>query len=75
LGRSGDLSNLLLSEKIGNQRATFYKINRGDLLRITDLRTNYQVIHYRLRNFFADIHLHARFLEEYYSYLKNGGLR
>jgi lipoyl(octanoyl) transferase len=28
-GKSGDLSNLLLSENNGNQRTTFYKINRG----------------------------------------------
>jgi lipoyl(octanoyl) transferase len=43
-------------------RATFYKINRGVILRITDL-ANCRLSIIDLENFFTDIHKYLRFLE------------
>ena len=65
LGKSGDMSNLLLDEKqLEEKGATFYKINRGGDI-------NYhgpgQIVGYPildLDNFFTDIHKYLRFLEE-----------
>ena len=65
LGKSGAISNLLLSEKqleaIG---ATFYKINRGGDI---TYHGPGQIVGYPildLENFFTDIHKYLRFLEE-----------
>jgi lipoyl(octanoyl) transferase len=65
LGKSGDLSNLLLSEKqLKTKEATFYKINRGGDI---TYHGPGQIVGYPildLENFFTDIHKYLRFLEE-----------
>lgn len=65
LGKSGDLSNLLLSEKQLEQKgASFYKINRGGDI---TYHGPGQIVGYPildLENFFTDIHKYLRFLEE-----------
>jgi lipoyl(octanoyl) transferase len=65
LGKSGDLSNLLLSEKeLESKGATFYKINRGGDI---TYHGPGQVVGYPildLENFFTDIHKFLRFLED-----------
>lgn len=65
LGKSGDLSNLLLSEKqLEDKGATFYKINRGGDI---TYHGPGQIVGYPildLENFFTDIHKYLRFLEE-----------
>jgi lipoyl(octanoyl) transferase len=65
LGKSGDLSNLLLSEKqLIDKGATFYKINRGGDI---TYHGPGQIVGYPildLENFFTDIHKYLRFLEE-----------
>jgi lipoyl(octanoyl) transferase len=65
LGKSGDLSNLLLSEKqLETKGATFYKINRGGDI---TYHGPGQIVGYPildLENFFTDIHKYLRFLEE-----------
>lgn len=65
LGKSGDLTNLLLSEKqLANKGATFYKINRGGDI---TYHGPGQIVGYPildLENFFTDIHKYLRFLEE-----------
>jgi lipoyl(octanoyl) transferase len=65
LGKSGDLSNLLLSEKqLENKGARFYKINRGGDI---TYHGPGQIVGYPildLENFFTDIHKYLRFLEE-----------
>lgn len=65
LGKSGDLTNLLLSEKqLEEKGATFYKINRGGDI---TYHGPGQIVGYPildLENFFTDIHKYLRFLEE-----------
>lgn len=65
LGKSGDLSNLLLNEKqLEAKGATFYKINRGGDI---TYHGPGQIVGYPildLENFFTDIHKYLRFLEE-----------
>ena len=65
LGKSGVLSNLLLSEKqLADKGATFYKINRGGDI---TYHGPGQIVGYPildLENFFTDIHKYLRFLEE-----------
>lgn len=65
LGKSGDLSNLLLSEKqLTEKGATFYKTNRGGDI---TYHGPGQIVGYPildLENFFTDIHKYLRFLEE-----------
>ncbi|APY08917.1 lipoyl(octanoyl) transferase [Winogradskyella sp. J14-2] len=65
LGKSGDLSNLLLSEEqLAGKGATFYKINRGGDI---TYHGPGQIVGYPildLDNFFTDIHKYLRFLEE-----------
>ncbi|ESU29296.1 lipoyltransferase [Flavobacterium limnosediminis JC2902] len=65
LGKSGDLSNLLLSEKqLAEKEATFYKINRGGDI---TYHGPGQIVGYPildLENFFTDIHKYLRLLEE-----------
>ncbi len=65
LGKSGDFSNLLLSEEqLAEKRATFYKINRGGDI---TYHGPGQVVGYPildLENFFTDIHKYLRLLEE-----------
>ena len=65
LGKSGDFSNLLLSEKqLEAKGATFYKINRGGDI---TYHGPGQIVGYPildLENFFTDIHKYLRFLEE-----------
>lgn len=65
LGKSGDLSNLLLSEKqLEAKGATFYKINRGGDI---TYHGPGQIVGYPildLENFFTDIHKYLRYLEE-----------
>ena len=65
LGKSGDVSNLLLSEKqLEKKGATFYKINRGGDI---TYHGPGQIVGYPLldlENFFTDIHKYLRFLEE-----------
>ena len=65
LGKSGDLKNLLLSEKqLESKGATFYKINRGGDI---TYHGPGQIVGYPildLDNFFTDIHKYLRFLEE-----------
>jgi len=65
LGKSGDFSNLLLSEKqLELKGATFYKINRGGDI---TYHGPGQIVGYPildLENFFTDIHKYLRFLEE-----------
>ncbi|WP_108805266.1 lipoyl(octanoyl) transferase LipB [Aquimarina sp. Aq107] len=65
LGKSGDISNLLLDEEQLKQKgATFYKINRGGDI---TYHGPGQIVGYPildLDNFFTDIHKYLRFLEE-----------
>lgn len=65
LGKSGDLTNLLLNEKqLAEKGATFYKINRGGDI---TYHGPGQIVGYPildLENFFTDIHKYLRFLEE-----------
>ena len=65
LGKSGDVSNLLLSEKqLEAKGAAFYKINRGGDI---TYHGPGQIVGYPildLDNFFTDIHKYLRFLEE-----------
>jgi lipoyl(octanoyl) transferase len=65
LGKSGDLSNLLLTEtQLEERGATFYKINRGGDI---TYHGPGQIVGYPildLENFFTDIHKYLRLLEE-----------
>ena len=65
LGKSGDMANLLLSEKqLEKKGASFYKINRGGDI---TYHGPGQIVGYPildLENFFTDIHKYLRFLEE-----------
>lgn len=65
LGKSGDMSNLLLSEEeLAQKEAAFYKINRGGDI---TYHGPGQIVGYPildLDNFFTDIHKYLRFLEE-----------
>lgn len=65
LGKSGDMSNLLLNEsQLLEKEATFYKINRGGDI---TYHGPGQIVGYPildLDNFFTDIHKYLRFLEE-----------
>ena len=65
LGKSGDLSNLLLNEnQLKEKGATFYKINRGGDV---TYHGPGQIVGYPildLENFFTDIHKYLRLLEE-----------
>ncbi len=65
LGKSGDVSNLLLNEdQLTQKGATFYKINRGGDI---TYHGPGQIVGYPildLDNFFTDIHKYLRFLEE-----------
>ncbi len=65
LGKSGDVSNLLLDEQqLTEKGATFYKINRGGDI---TYHGPGQIVGYPildLDNFFTDIHKYLRFLEE-----------
>ena len=65
LGKSGDMSNLLISEdQLKAKEATFYKINRGGDI---TYHGPGQVVGYPildLENFFTDIHKYLRLLEE-----------
>lgn len=65
LGKSGDMSNLLLSEEqLKVKGATFYKINRGGDI---TYHGPGQIVGYPildLDNFFTDIHKYLRLLEE-----------
>ncbi|MHA7058630.1 lipoyl(octanoyl) transferase LipB [Aquimarina sp. M1] len=65
LGKSGDISNLLLNEEqLQKKGATFYKINRGGDI---TYHGPGQIVGYPildLDNFFTDIHKYLRFLEE-----------
>ena len=64
LGKSGDFSNLLLTEQqLAEKGATFYKINRGGDI---TYHGPGQVVGYPildLENFFTDIHKYLRLLE------------
>lgn len=65
LGKSGDLANLLLTEKqLEAKEAKYYKINRGGDI---TYHGPGQIVGYPildLENFFTDIHQYLRFLEE-----------
>ncbi|RXR33123.1 lipoyl(octanoyl) transferase LipB [Flavobacterium piscinae] len=65
LGKSGDLSNLLLNEnQLAEKGATFHKINRGGDI---TYHGPGQIVGYPildLENFFTDIHKYLRLLEE-----------
>ncbi len=65
LGKSGDISNLLLSEEqLAKKGAKFYKINRGGDI---TYHGPGQIVGYPildLENFFTDIHKYLRLLEE-----------
>lgn len=65
LGKSGDISNMLLNEaQLEAKGATFYKINRGGDI---TYQGPGQIVGYPildLDNFFTDIHKYLRFLEE-----------
>ncbi len=65
LGKSGDISNLLISEdKLAEIGATFYKNNRGGDI---TYHGPGQIVGYPildLENFFTDIHKYMRLLEE-----------
>ena len=65
LGKSGDVSNLLVNEEqLKQKNATFYKINRGGDI---TYHGPGQVVGYPildLENFFSDIHKYLRLLEE-----------
>lgn len=65
LGKSGDVSNLLLNEKqLQEKKATFYKINRGGDITYhgPGQLVGYPILD--LENFFTDIHKYLRLLEE-----------
>lgn len=65
LGKSGDLSHLLLSEKeLVEKEAIFYKVNRGGDITYhgPGQLVGYPILD--LDNFFTDIHRYLRFLEE-----------
>lgn len=65
LGKSGDISNLLLNEEqLKEKGATFYKINRGGDITYhgPGQLVGYPILD--LDNFFTDIHKYLRFLEE-----------
>lgn len=65
LGKSGDLSNLLLNEKqLESKGANFYKINRGGDITYhgPGQLVGYPILD--LENFFTDIHKYLRLLEE-----------
>ncbi|QLG45926.1 lipoyl(octanoyl) transferase LipB [Costertonia aggregata] len=65
LGKSGDIGNLLVGEKVLEEKgAKFYKINRGGDI---TYHGPGQIVGYPildLDNFFTDIHKYLRFLEE-----------
>jgi len=65
LGKSGDISNLLVNEaQLKEKNATFYKVNRGGDI---TYHGPGQIVGYPildLDNFFTDIHKYLRFLEE-----------
>lgn len=65
LGKSGDMTNLLLNEdQLQEKEAVFYKINRGGDI---TYHGPGQIVGYPildLENFFTDIHKYLRFLEE-----------
>ena len=65
LGKSGDMSNLLVDEaQLKAKNATFYKVNRGGDI---TYHGHGQIVGYPildLDNFFTDIHKYLRFLEE-----------
>ncbi len=65
LGKSGDMSNLLLNEQqLKDKGASFYKINRGGDI---TYHGPGQIVGYPildLENFFTDIHKYLRLLEE-----------
>ena len=65
LGKSGDMGNLLVDEKVLEEKnAKFYKINRGGDI---TYHGPGQIVGYPildLDNFFTDIHKYLRFLEE-----------
>ena len=65
LGKSGDISHLLINkEQLKQKNATFYKINRGGDI---TYHGPGQVVGYPildLENFFSDIHKYLRLLEE-----------
>ena len=65
LGKSGDMSNLLLDEnQLAEKNASFYKVNRGGDI---TYHGPGQIVGYPildLENFFTDIHKYLRFLEE-----------
>jgi lipoyl(octanoyl) transferase len=76
LGKSGDISNLLINEsQLERRGAKFYKINRGGDI---TYHGPGQIVGYPildLDNFFTDIHKYLRFLEEVIILtLKNYGL-
>lgn len=65
LGKSGDVSHLLLDEKaLEEKEATYYKINRGGDITYhgPGQLVGYPILD--LDNFFTDIHLYLRTLEE-----------
>lgn len=65
LGKSGDISNLLLTEEqLAAKDATFYKINRGGDITYhgPGQLVGYPILD--LDNFFTDIHKYLRYLEE-----------
>ena len=65
LGKSGELSHLLLDEKgLSEKKATFYKINRGGDITYhgPGQLVGYPILD--LENFFTDIHKYLRILEE-----------
>jgi lipoyl(octanoyl) transferase len=65
LGKSGDMSNLLVDEaQLREKNASFYKVNRGGDI---TYHGPGQIVGYPildLDNFFTDIHKYLRFLEE-----------
>ena len=65
LGKSGDLSNLLINkDQLRQKKATYYKINRGGDI---TYHGPGQIVGYPildLENFFTDIHKYLRLLEE-----------
>ena len=65
LGKSGNISNLLIDEnQLKNKNASFYKINRGGDI---TYHGPGQIVGYPildLENFFTDIHKYLRLLEE-----------
>ncbi|XMO87381.1 lipoyl(octanoyl) transferase LipB [Algibacter sp. AS12] len=65
LGKSGDMSNLLIDQaQLKEKNASFYKVNRGGDI---TYHGPGQIVGYPildLDNFFTDIHKYLRFLEE-----------